>query len=150
MSVEKIFGIEDILTMLPHRYPFLLIDKITEINLGKSIIGIKNVTFNEPQFTGHFPNNPVMPGVLIVEAMAQVSAVLVSRTLDANPHEKVIYFMSIENAKFRKVVRPGDSLVIFAKILQHRGVVWKFSAEASVDNEIVAESTFTAMVKNKA
>ena len=149
MSLDYKFGIEEIMQMIPHRYPFLLVDKITEYTSGDTITGIKNVTFNEPQFMGHFPNNPVMPGVLIVEAMAQVSAVLVAKTLNAKPSEKIIYFMSIESAKFRKVVRPGDVLYIYSKIAQHRGDVWKFTARAEVDSDIVAESTFTAMVKNK-
>lgn len=140
--------IVEIMAMIPHRYPFLLIDRIIEINNDQSIVGIKNVTFNEPQFSGHFPNKPVMPGVLIVEAMAQVSAVLVAKSLTST-EDKDVYFMAIEDAKFRKVVVPGDTMYIYSKIEQNRACVWKFSARAEVANEIVAEGKFTAMVKNR-
>jgi len=142
-------NITEIMAMIPHRYPFLLVDKITEFEEGKNIVGVKNVTFNEPQFMGHFPENPVMPGVLIIEAMAQVSAVLVAATINARKNEKLVYFMSIENAKFRKVVQPGDSLIIKSTIEQNRATVWKFSAVAEVDDCVVAEATFTAMVKDR-
>ncbi|MES2214504.1 MAG: 3-hydroxyacyl-ACP dehydratase FabZ [Pseudomonadota bacterium] len=148
MTLERI-NIGEIMEMIPHRYPLLLVDRIIEYTNAKSIVGIKNVTFNEPHFTGHFPGNPVMPGVLIVEAMAQVSAVLVSKTLNARPGDKIVYFMSIDNAKFRKIVQPGDQLHLYSQIVQHRSQVWKFEARAEVDGEIVAESIFTAMVKNK-
>lgn len=140
--------IVEIMSMIPHRYPFLLIDKIIEINNNDSIVGIKNVTFNEPQFTGHFPNKPIMPGVLIIEAMAQVSAILVAKSMTST-EDKDVYFMAIEEAKFRKVVVPGDTMYIYSKIEQSRSSVWKFSARAEVANEIVAESKFTAMVKNR-
>ena len=140
--------IVEIMSMVPHRYPFLLIDKIIEINNNDSIVGIKNVTFNEPQFTGHFPNKPIMPGVLIIEAMAQVSAILVAKSMTST-EDKDVYFMAIEEAKFRKVVVPGDTMYIYSKIEQSRSSVWKFSARAEVANEIVAESKFTAMVKNR-
>jgi 3-hydroxyacyl-[acyl-carrier-protein] dehydratase len=139
--------INHILSLIPHRYPLLLVDKITEIEVGKYAIGVKNITFNEPQFMGHFPNNPVMPGVLIIEAMAQTSAILVAKTINATGHDKTIYFMSINDAKFRKVVKPGDTMKIRVDIEQNRGSVWKFKAEAFVDDELVAESSFTAMVK---
>ncbi|MCC8417064.1 MAG: 3-hydroxyacyl-ACP dehydratase FabZ [Rickettsia endosymbiont of Bryobia graminum] len=141
-------NIIEIMEMLPHRYPFLLIDRVEELILNESIIGIKNVTFNEPQFTGHFPNNPVMPGVLIVEAMAQLSAILVAKSLNTTENKDVL-FMSIEETKFRKIVQPGDTLYIYAKIEQNRGAVWKFSSYVKVDDEIVAESKFTAMVRNR-
>ncbi|CAN0597662.1 unnamed protein product, partial [Ectocarpus sp. 12 AP-2014] len=111
-------------------------------------VGIKNVTVNEPQFTGHFPNRPVMPGVLIIEAMAQLSAVLVAKSME-NTKDKEVFFMSINETKFRKVVEPGDTLKMHAEIIQNRGAVWKFKAYAEVDGEIAAESLFTAMVKNK-
>lgn len=137
-----------IMSMIPHRYPFLLIDKIIEVKNNDSIVGIKNVTFNEPQFIGHFPNKPVMPGVLIIEAMAQVSAVLVAKSMTSTD-DKDVYFMAIEEAKFRKVVVPGDTMYIYSKIEQNRSYVWKFSARAEVANEIVAEGKFTAMVKNR-
>jgi 3-hydroxyacyl-[acyl-carrier-protein] dehydratase len=142
-------NIQEIMEMIPHRYPFLLVDRVISLVPSESIIGIKNVTANEPQFTGHFPGNPIMPGVLIIEALAQVAAVLVSKTLKANPHEKEVYFMAIENAKFRKVVTPGDTLHLHAKIVQQRGPVWKFAGRAEVDGSLAAEASFTAMVKDK-
>lgn len=146
--IKEQVGINEIMSIIPHRYPFLLIDRVTEIELKKSIVGIKNVTVNEPQFTGHFPNRPVMPGVLIIEAMAQLSAVLVAKSME-NTKDKEVFFMSINETKFRKVVEPGDTLKMHAEIIQNRGAVWKFKAYAEVDGEIAAESLFTAMVKNK-
>jgi len=146
---EYKFSIEDILCMIPHRYPFLLVDRVLECVSSKSIIGIKNVTMNEPQFLGHFPDNPVMPGVLIIEALAQIAAILVATTLNTQSNEKIIYFMSIDNAKFRQIVRPGDVLYLYAEIIQNRGDVWKFLARAEVGGEVVAESIFAAMVKDK-
>ncbi|BFD45790.1 MAG: 3-hydroxyacyl-ACP dehydratase FabZ [Rickettsia endosymbiont of Sergentomyia squamirostris] len=140
-------NIIEIMEMLPHRYPFLLIDRVLEFKLHESIVGIKNVTFNEPQFTGHFPTKPVMPGVLIIEAMAQLSAILVAKSMDFK--DKDVFFMTIEEAKFRKVVEPGDTLHIYAKIEQNRSSVWKFSSNSKVNDQIVAESKFTAMVKNR-
>lgn len=138
----------EIMAMLPHRYPLLLVDKVVEYELNKSILGIKNVTFNEPHFTGHFPHKPVMPGVLIIEAMAQLSAILVAKSI-SSCKEKDVYFMSIDGAKFRKVVQPGDTMYLHAELKQNRGSVWKFFAKAEVNNELVAESTFTAMVKDR-
>jgi len=143
-----IINITDIMEMLPHRYPFLLIDRVLEFKLNDSIIGIKNITCNEPQFTGHFPTKPVMPGVLIIEAMAQLSAILVAKSMDSLKNKEV-FFMSIEEAKFRKIVEPGDTLHIYAKIEQNRGSVWKFSSNAKVDGQLAAESKFTAMVKDR-
>ncbi|MDN3029933.1 MULTISPECIES: 3-hydroxyacyl-ACP dehydratase FabZ [Rickettsieae] len=142
-------NIIEIMEMLPHRYPFLLIDRVLEFKLNESIVGIKNVTVNEPQFTGHFPTKPIMPGVLIVEAMAQLSAILVAKSMNYSIKDKEFFFMSIEETKFRKIVEPGDTLHIYAKIEQNRGSVWKFSSNAKVDEQIVAESKFTAMVKNR-
>lgn len=142
-------NITEILQMIPHRYPMMLVDRILKYVPGKSIVGLKNVSFNEPQFTGHFPDFPVMPGVLIVEAMAQVSAVLVAKTINAKAGEKTVFFMAIDNTKFRQIVQPGDTLHIYAKVEQNRGEVWKFSAEAKVNDRIVAESSFTAMVKDR-
>ena len=140
--------INEIMSIIPHRYPFLLIDRVTSITLNKSIVGIKNVTINEPQFTGHFPERPVMPGVLIIEAMAQLAAVLVAKSMDSTKGKEV-FFMSIEEAKFRKIVEPGDTIVMYASILQNRGPVWKFKARSEVDGKIAAETLFTAMVKDK-
>ena len=147
MTKEKI-DINEIMSIIPHRYPFLLIDRVVEIELKKSIIGIKNVTANEPQFTGHFPTRPVMPGVLIIEAMAQLSAVLVAKSMESTD-DKEVFFMSIDESKFRKVVEPGDTLKMFAEIIQNRGPVWKFKARAEVDGKVAAEGVFTAMVKDK-
>jgi len=140
--------INEIMSIIPHRYPFLLVDKVTKITLKKSIVGIKNVTANEPQFTGHFPDRPVMPGVLMIEAMAQLSAVLVAKSMESTAHKEV-FFMSVEEAKFRKVVVPGDVLVMYANIVQNRGPVWKFEARAEVDGVVAAQAKFTAMVKDK-
>ncbi|WP_341763690.1 3-hydroxyacyl-ACP dehydratase FabZ [Candidatus Tisiphia endosymbiont of Beris chalybata] len=141
-------NIIEIMEMLPHRYPFLLIDRVEEFKLNESIVGIKNITFNEPQFTGHFPNKPVMPGVLIVEAMAQLSAILIAKSMDSTKN-KDVFFMSIEETKFRKIVEPGDTLYIYAKIEQNRGFVWKFSSYVKVNDQVVAEGKFTAMVKDR-
>ncbi|PCJ25355.1 MAG: 3-hydroxyacyl-[acyl-carrier-protein] dehydratase FabZ [Rickettsiales bacterium] len=145
---QGVINIEEIMSIIPHRYPFLLVDRVLEIELNESIIGIKNVTANEPQFTGHFPGRPVMPGVLIVEAMAQLSAILVAKSMES-VKDKEVYFMSIDECKFRKVVQPGDSLIMHANIVQNRGAVWKFKARAEIGGQIAAESCFTAMVKDK-
>lgn len=148
-KTEEQVDINDIISLIPHRYPFLLIDRVIEFKADKSIIGIKNVTANEPQFTGHFPDFPVMPGVLTIEAMAQLSAVLVAKSLNSR-EGKEVFFMAIDDSKFRKVVIPGDTLVMYSEIIQHRGHVWKFKAKAEVDGKIAAEGTLTAMVKDKA
>jgi 3-hydroxyacyl-[acyl-carrier-protein] dehydratase len=147
MTQERI-DINEIMSIIPHRYPFLLVDRVTEIKHKESIVGIKNVTANEPQFTGHFPTRPVMPGVLIIEAMAQLSAVLVAKSME-NTMDKEVFFMSIEESKFRKIVEPGDTLVMYANTIQNRGPVWKFKARAEVDGKVAAEAVFTAMVKDK-
>jgi 3-hydroxyacyl-[acyl-carrier-protein] dehydratase len=139
--------IREIQKFLPHRYPFLLVDKIIEIIPGKKALGIKNVTFNEEFFQGHFPGNPIMPGVLIIEALAQVSGILAFHS-GATPG-KSVYFMSIEKAKFRKPVVPGDQIKLETNILQHRGNVWKFSGHAIVEDKVAAEAEFTAMVTDQ-
>ncbi len=128
---------------LPHRYPFLMVDKIIELEPNAKAVGIKNVTINEPFFQGHFPENPIMPGVLIVEAMAQVAGVL---AFNSGIQGEAVYFMSIEKAKFRKPVVPGDQLRMEIKVLQQRGNVWKFSGDAIVDGKVASEAEFTAMV----
>ncbi len=138
--------IHRILRMIPHRYPFLLVDRVLDVVPGESAVGLKNVTMNEPHFQGHFPDRPVMPGVLIVEAMAQTAAVIVVSHLGASSEGKLVYFMSIENARFRKPVEPGDQLMIHCKKERQRGNVWKFSAEAKVDGVVVAEAAYTAMI----
>jgi 3-hydroxyacyl-[acyl-carrier-protein] dehydratase len=142
-------NIEEIMTKIPHRYPFLLIDRVIDIVPDQSATGIKNVTINEPHFTGHFPSKPIMPGVLIIESMAQTSAVLVCETLKGQADNKLVYFMSIEEAKFRKIVSPGDQLFLHVKKLRSRANVWKFTAEAKVDGAIVAEAIFSAMIADK-
>lgn len=139
-------SVERIMEMIPHRYPFLMIDRVIEMELGEQAVAVKNVTINEPFFVGHFPGKPVMPGVLIVEAMAQTSAVLVVETLGKEAEGKLVYFMSIEEAKFRKPVVPGDSLRIRVKKLQSRKNVWKFECEATVDGGLAAEATVCAMI----
>jgi len=132
--------------VLPHRYPFLLIDRIIELEPNTKAIGLKSVTINEPFFEGHFPGYPIMPGVLIVEAMAQVAGILAFRS---GVKGNSVYFMSIEKAKFRKPVVPGDQLRLEIKVLQSRNKVWKFSGEAFVDGKLVSEAEFTAMVSGQ-
>ena len=143
-----VYGIEEILKVLPHRYPFLLVDRILEIEARKRIVGLKNVTINEPFFQGHFPGHPIMPGVLIIEAMAQVGGMLLMGAFD-DPESKVVYFMSLDNVKFRKPVKPGDQLRFELDITQIRGRVCKMHGVAKVDNEIVAEADMAAMVRDR-
>lgn len=140
------YDVVGIQKLIPHRYPFLMIDRVVNVVTGQSIVGIKNVSINEPHFTGHFPNHPVMPGVLIVEAMAQTSAVLVMHTLGSVAHGKVVYFMSVEGSKFRKPVVPGDVLHIHCEAQKSRGNVWRFSGIAKVEGVKVAEGVYTAMI----
>jgi 3-hydroxyacyl-[acyl-carrier-protein] dehydratase len=131
--------------IIPHRYPFLLVDKVRDIVVGKSCIGIKNVTFNEPQFQGHFPGMPIFPGVMIVEAMAQTSGILVGVTMDLVDKNAKVFFMGVENAKFRRKVVPGDVLELHVTAVRGGGKVWKFEGRAIVEGELAAEATFTAM-----
>jgi 3-hydroxyacyl-[acyl-carrier-protein] dehydratase len=138
-----------IMEMIPHRYPFLLVDRVVDIQADRSAVGIKNVTINEAFFQGHFPRNPVMPGVLIVEAMAQTAAVLVVRSLGQDAAGKLVYFMTIDNARFRKPVTPGDQLRIHVAKDRSRGNVWKFNGEAKVEGRLVAEATFAAMLMDR-
>jgi 3-hydroxyacyl-[acyl-carrier-protein] dehydratase len=135
-----------IMHAIPHRYPFLLIDRMEEVRHNHSAIGIKNVSINEPFFTGHFPNHPVMPGVLIIEAMAQTAAVLVVETLGPTAAGKLVYFMTIENAKFRRPVVPGDQLRVHVTKERQRANVWKFRGVARVDGVAVAEASYAAMI----
>lgn len=146
MTDTTTVDINRIMEMIPHRYPILLIDRVVDIKPDESAVGIKNVTFNEPHFMGHFPQRPIMPGVLIVEAMAQTSAVLVVTTLGGDSEGKLVYFMSIDEAKFRKPVVPGDRLELHVVKERSRGSVWKFKAEGKVDGVKVAEATFSAMI----
>lgn len=138
------FDIAEIMSLIPHRYPFLLIDRIIEVDGDRSAVGVKNVTMNEPFFAGHFPNNPVMPGVLIVEAMAQTAGAICMAARQGSAD--IVYFMSIDGAKFRKPVGPGDQLRLHVRKLKQRGTVWKFECEGKVDGVIVAEATVTAML----
>ena len=148
-SLKTELDILEIMQRIPHRYPFLMIDRVEDIVVFESATGIKNVTVNEPHFQGHFPSKPVMPGVLIIEAMAQTSAVLVVHSMGAEAEGKLVYFMSVESGKFRKPVMPGDCLKIFVKRQQRRGNVWKFTGEAKVNDTLVAEATYAAMIMDQ-
>jgi 3-hydroxyacyl-[acyl-carrier-protein] dehydratase len=139
-----------IMQAIPHRYPFLLIDRVVDLVRNQSATGIKNVSVNENFFQGHFPGHPVMPGVLIIESMAQTAAVLVVETLGGDAAGRVVYFMSIEGAKFRRPVVPGDQLRIHITKERSRGNVWKFNAVARVDGVAVAEATYAAMIMERA
>lgn len=143
-------GIQEIMETIPHRYPFLLVDRIIEMEPGKRIVGIKNVTMNESFFQGHFPGHPIMPGVLIIEAMAQTGGVL---ALQSVPKEqiknKVIYFMSIDKARFRKKVVPGDQLRFELDVIRQRSTVMSLKAQALVDGAVVSEAELMAMVADK-
>jgi beta-hydroxyacyl-ACP dehydratase FabZ len=141
-------GIDEIMTYLPHRYPFLLIDRIVEFEENKRVVGIKNVTINEPFFQGHFPGHPIMPGVLLIEAMAQVGGVMALKS-DPNPLNKVIYFMSIDKAKFRKPVVPGDQVRFELDLIKMRSTIRTFKGVALVDGVVVAEAEMMAMIVDK-
>ena len=139
--------VEQIKKLLPHRAPFLFVERLCEIRPGESAVGYKAVSYNEPYFQGHFPDLAVMPGVLIVEAMAQTAGALVVHTLKLNSENRVVYFMTIDKARFRRPVRPGDMLRIPVKALRRRGPVWKFEGQAFVDGELCAEAEFGAMIR---
>lgn len=139
--------INEILTILPHRYPFLLVDRVVELETGKKAKGIKNITMNEPFFQGHFPGHPIMPGVLIIEAMAQVGGILAFKS--ANVANKAVYFMAIDKAKFRKPVLPGDRLELVLEVTKQRGAVWAFKGEAFVDGNLVSEAELMATIVDK-
>jgi len=131
--------------IIPHRYPFLLVDKVRDIVVGESCVGIKNVTINEPQFTGHFPGMPIFPGVMIIEAMAQTSGILVGLTMDLVDKQAKVFFMGVDGVKFRRKVVPGDVLELHVKALRGGGRVWKFEGRAMVEGELACEATFMAM-----
>lgn len=138
--------IDMIMRMIPHRYPMLLVDRLKDLRPYESACGLKMVTINEPYFIGHFPQKPIMPGVLIVEALAQTAAILVVHTLNLIDQDKLVYFMTVDNTRFRKPVRPGDMLELHVQVMKYRGPVWKFSGVAKVDGQICAQSEFSAMI----
>lgn len=147
MSENKIYHIEDIMKMLPHRYPFLLVDRLEVEVPGEKGVGLKNITMNEEFFQGHFPTNPVMPGVLQIEAMAQTAGALVISSFDNFQDKKInVYFMSIDGVKFRKPVKPGDQLRMHVEKIRSRRNVFVFKGESKVDGQVVSEAEFTAMI----
>lgn len=146
VNARETVDILEVMEMIPHRQPFLMIDRVEDIVVRQSATGIKNVTINEPFFVGHFPARPVMPGVLVIEAMAQTSAVLVVETLGEEALGKLVYFMTIDNARFRKPVVPGDQVKLFVSIQRNRRNVWKFDGVAKVGDLTVAEATYSAMI----
>ena len=141
----RTIDVQEIMEMIPHRYPFLLIDKVTQIVPDATAVGVKNVTVNEPFFQGHFPNRPIMPGVLIIEALAQTSAILVLETTGQKAGS-IVYFMTVDNARFRKPIGPGDQVHLHVEKQRSRGNVWKFRGEARVDGKLMAEATYSAMI----
>jgi 3-hydroxyacyl-[acyl-carrier-protein] dehydratase len=145
-SEGLILDINEIKKCIPHRYPMLMIDRIENLVLGDGAVGIKNVTVNEFFFKGHFPERPIMPGVFIVEAMGQTAGVVVAKTMNSNKDGELVYFMSMTDVKFRKLVEPGDVLRLHVKKDRSRDSVWRFSGKAYVNDSIVAEATFTAMI----
>lgn len=145
MSDDGKIDYAEVMRRLPHRYPFLLVDRAEDFVAGVSITGVKNVSHNEPFFPGHFPIDPVMPGVLIVEAMAQTGALLMSKTLGVSVENKVILFMSIDGVRFRKPARPGDQLRMAVKVIKARGDAYKFRGETFIDGKLAAEAEFMAM-----
>ena len=148
-----LLDVTDIQKILPHRYPFLLVDRITELSAGESISGLKNISISEPVFQGHFPDHPIYPGVMIIEGMAQVGGILAFKSLNEddfkNAENKVVYFMSIDKAKFRAPVTPGDQLIYKISVIKHRGAVWQFDAKGFVDDKLVAQAELKAMIVDK-
>ncbi|WP_373028351.1 3-hydroxyacyl-ACP dehydratase FabZ [Sulfurovum sp.] len=148
-----LYNVVDIQNILPHRYPFLLVDRITELTPGEYIEGLKNVSISEPVFQGHFPGHPIYPGVMIIEGMAQAGGVLAFKSMDISSQEeienKVVYFMSIDKAKFRAPVTPGDQLVYKISVIKNKGAVWQLDAKAYVDDNIVAQAELKAMIVDK-
>lgn len=143
-----LYNIEDIMQVLPHRYPFLLVDRILELEEGKRIVGLKNVTINEPFFQGHFPGHPIMPGVLIIEAMAQVGGMLLMRSVQ-DPSSKVVYFMTLDNVKFRRPVKPGDQLRFELEVTQMRGTMCRMKGVAYVDGQVATEADMAATIRDR-
>jgi 3-hydroxyacyl-[acyl-carrier-protein] dehydratase len=148
MTTNNSMDINQILEHLPHRYPFVLVDKVLSMELGKKITAIKNVSFNEPFFPGHFPNYPIMPGVLVVEAMAQAAAILSFKTMNRKPDENsVYYFVGIDNARFKKPVIPGDQLFLHVTIERMLKGIWKYKGTAKVNDQVVAEAEMMCILK---
>lgn len=145
-TTASVADIKRIVQLIPHRYPMLMVDRVTEMRLDHSAVGIKNVSINEPFFQGHFPSEPVMPGVLIVEAMAQTAAVLVMSSLGGD-ERRLVYFMSIDGVRFRRPVVPGDRLELHVEKIQSRANVWKFAGKGIVEGKVAAEATFAAMIR---
>ena len=147
------YSVTDIQKILPHRYPFLLVDRITALEAGKSIEGYKNISISEPVFQGHFPEHPIYPGVMIIEGMAQAGGVLAFKSMDEegqkDTENKVVYFMSIDKAKFRAPVTPGDKLVYRLSVIRNKGAVWQLDGKAYVDDKLVAEAELKAMIVDK-
>jgi len=141
--------IVQVMRMIPHRYPMLMIDRVVDVIPNVSAVGIKNVSVNEPFFQGHFPGHPVMPGVLVIESMAQTAGVLVVATLGPDAEGKLVYFMTIDEARFRKPITPGDTVRIHVTKVRNRGNVWKFKGEAIVDGQVRAEALYSAMILDK-
>lgn len=148
-ELAKELDVKDIMAKIPHRYPLLMIDKVIDIVPGVSATAVKNVTINEQIFQGHFPGHPIFPGVLIVEAMAQTAATMVVHTLGPAAEDKLVYFMTIDQARFRKPVVPGDQMLISVETVRSRGAVWKFKGIAKVDGNLHAEAEFSAMIVDK-
>lgn len=148
VAAARSVDIKRILEMIPHRYPMLMVDRVIDMQLDQSAVGIKNVTINEPFFQGHFPGHPIMPGVLIIEAMAQTGGMLLMRTV-SDPSSKVVYFMSLDNVKFRRPVKPGDALRLELEVLQIRGTMCKMRGVATVDGQVVTEAEMAAMVRDR-
>jgi len=148
-----LYNVVDIQNILPHRYPFLLVDRITKLTPGEYIEGLKNVSISEPVFQGHFPGHPIYPGVMIIEGMAQAGGVLAFKSMDEVSQEeianKVVYFMSIDNAKFRAPVTPGDQLIYKLSVIKNKGAVWQLDAKAYVDDKVVAQAELKAMIVDK-
>lgn len=138
-------NIQDIFKFIPHRYPFLLVDRVLDIELNKSLVALKNITINEPFFAGHFPEKAVMPGVLMIEALAQAAAILACRSIDWQPGESLFYLGSIENARFKRIVIPGDQLVLRIDVQKRRSNLWKFTGTATVEGEVACTAEMTSL-----
>ncbi len=139
-NTNIVLDINEINRMLPHAYPFLLVDRVTSIELGESIEGLKNISMNEPQFTGHFPERPIMPGVMIIEAMAQISGILAMKSLQNEKEDNIFFLASVDNAKFKKIVVPGDQLILKSQVDKKKNKIWKFSCSAYVGSDLACSA----------